>query len=466
MIVSISRSDVLWNYAGLFFRLGVNFFILPLLMAFLTEDSLGLWYVFVSIGSFTALFQLGFSPALARNIAYCVAGAKTLNVESAARSIDQRDEISWPLFANVILVSKKMYRLIALLALVIMLSAGSFYISVIGSSVDGALGAWLLYSFGAFLNLYYLYYESLLRGIGSIASVNKATVLSVVIQLIVVWVCFFFNLGIFSPVVGYVTQGVIFRFSCSKYFWSNHVVSTSFCIGDLNRYSDRALQRSLYRIISPNAYRDGIVSLSNYLATQANTIICSSFISLAQAGMFSVASQIVNAVASVASAYINACHPQLQMLYARSDYSGEERLIEKASSSFVITYLFGSALVGFAVLPILGIIRESYAIDFPFYVLMVGYYFIWKVGTNFAAFISNHNTIPYVKAFIISSILGVLLSIFFVTALDAGVWGLVIGQLISQVIYNFWKWPEVVAGWFNKNTFVFFIDGIKLWLKG
>lgn len=464
MIISVTRSDVLWNYAGLFFRLGVNFFILPLLLAFLTEDSLGLWYVFASIGGFTSLFQLGFSPAIARNIAYCVAGVKILSSESTASSSDQKGEISWPLFANVVIVSKRMYRLISAAALVAMLSLGSCYVSAIGSGVDGVLEAWLLYSFGAYLNLYYLYYESLLRGIGSIASVNKATVFSVLIQLAVVGVCFFFDLGLFSPVFGYVIQGVVFRLLCSRFFWSSPVVSSSFCRSDLKRYSDSTQQQNLYHIISPNAYRDGIVSLSNYLATQANTIICSAFISLAQTGMFSITSQIVNAVANIASAYINACHPQLQMLYAQGELLREKYLAEKASSSFIIMYLVGSALVGLVALPILKTLKPSYAVDLPFYLLMAVYYFIWKTGTNFAAFISNRNTIPYVRAFITSSIAGVLLSIIFVVVFDMGVWGLVVGQLISQLVYNFWKWPQVVASWFNTDMLTFFIDGVKKWL--
>lgn len=465
MIVSVTRADIIWNYAGLLFRLGVNFFILPLLLAFLDENSLGLWYVFVSIGSFTSLFQLGFSPALARNIAYCVAGAKSLNSEHVANIMDRNDDISWSLFANVVVVSKRLYRRIAIAALCGMLVLGSLYIEAIGSSVDGALVAWALYSFGAFLNLLYLYYESLLRGIGSVASVNKATVYSVLIQLGIVGTCFFLGLGLLSPVIGYVAQGIVFRFMCSRYFWSSPILAPSFNASDLGRYSDQALQRELYRIISPNAYRDGVVSLSNYLATQANTIICSTFISLAQTGMFSVASQIVNAVANIASAYINACHPQLQMLYAKGDKSKEKRLLEKASSSFIIMYVIGSVIIGIVVLPILGIIKPNYNVDTSFYVIMTVYYFVWKYGTNFAAFISNHNTIPYVKSFIITSMAGVLLSVVLVSIFNMGMWGLVVGQLVAQVAYNFWKWPQVVASWFDINVLAFVKEGLRLWLR-
>ena len=54
------------------------------------------------------------------------------------------------------------------------------------------------------------------------------------------------------------------------------------------------------------------------------------------------------------------------------------------------------------------------------------------------------NTVPYAFAFIISGLAGVLLSYLMIRFTALGVWGIIIGQVIPQALYNYWKWPRVV----------------------
>ena len=45
------------------------------------------------------------------------------------------------------------------------------------------------------------------------------------------------------------------------------------------------------------------------------------------------------------------------------------------------------------------------------------------------------------NGFIVSAILCVVLSFVIMGQLNMGVWGLIIAQIISQAVYNLWKWP-------------------------
>ena len=70
--------DILWNYMGTVFNMGMGFLMLPMLLVYLEQDVLGLWYVMGSLSGIAGLFTFGFTPAFARNIAYCWNGAGKL----------------------------------------------------------------------------------------------------------------------------------------------------------------------------------------------------------------------------------------------------------------------------------------------------------------------------------------------------------------------------------------------------
>lgn len=44
------------------------------------------------------------------------------------------------------------------------------------------------------------------------------------------------------------------------------------------------------------------------------------------------------------------------------------------------------------------------------------------------------------KSFITSSIIGIVLSVLFINIFDHKTYGLIIGQIISQIVYNSWYW--------------------------
>ena len=68
------------------------------------------------------------------------------------------------------------------------------------------------------------------------------------------------------------------------------------------------------------------------------------------------------------------------------------------------------------------------------------YQFMLKYRNCFTSYFSCTNRIPYTKAFIISSVVCVMLALAMLWG-GLGVWGLVLAQIIGQSIYNVWYWP-------------------------
>lgn len=139
-------------------------------MKFLTSDELGLWYVFIAVSNLAMLFEFGFNPSFARNIVYVVSGARKLTKEGC--DFDSVQEgVDWRLLKTVFKTSKIVYALIAIVVLLFLLTIGSIYINLVAGDLEpfSCWGSWIVFCVSVFLNLYFLYTITQLRGVGDIA---------------------------------------------------------------------------------------------------------------------------------------------------------------------------------------------------------------------------------------------------------------------------------------------------------
>ncbi len=348
----------------------------------------------------------------------------------------------------------------------LLLTAGTAYVTYIYPTDNMlTIPTWFLYSLGIFLNLYYAYFESALRGIGSLVSVNKASILSVIIQIAVCAVLFLLGFGLLSPVIGYVAQGLVFRILCSHYFWHDETIEPHLKPAHIRELKDGKRQKELYSSMSVNAYKDGAVLLSNYLVTQSGTVVCSLFISLEETGFYSLTIQLVNAVASIAAVMANSYHPALQSAFAERDIGREKELIGRSSAGFVFVFFVGAIVISVFVVPLVAMFKSSYSLPTGFLALTLLYYFLWRQQSNFAAYISNTNEVPYALAFVSSSICGVCLSVFLVSIFHLGIWGLVLGQMAAQAAFNNWYWIKYVCVRLDTSYTLLLSEGFASLLK-
>ena len=338
MNISIKKRDVLWSYGSMALTMAVNLLLLPLYIYFFTPDMVGLWYVFISIGSIALLFDFGFSITFARNITYCWSGAQELKAKHVAFS--ESKEVNFSLLKAVLKACQSIYAILGGSALVLMYTLGMYYIgSLVGpNSRWEAYIAWAAYGFGIFLNLYYSYYISFLRGVGAITLANKSIVYARLLQMVFTIVLLLLSFGIIGASIGYLIYGLGFKLFGHRYFYKYEH------IGEKLRAATNLVATStadIFRTIWYNAWRDGIVSISNYISTQATIIISSFYLSLAQTGMYSIAIQLTTAVAVVASTLYNTYQPAFQNAYITKDQPRLRELFSFSVTLFIVmVYLF------------------------------------------------------------------------------------------------------------------------------
>lgn len=459
MIINTKKKDVVWNYLGIIISLGSQIILLPILVKCLEPYILGLWYIFVSIGSIVILFDFGFTPTIARTVAYCWSGALELN-KTGVKSINKRNETNYELLYFVIKTCKLVYFLIAILALLLMLTLGTWYIKNISNNMFTMeiFISWIIYAISIFFNLYIGYYSVALIGIGDISRQSRANIISKLLFLFIGTIGLIFSESILSLSIANLISGFAMRFLSAYFFYNIHDMKNLFKkIVFSNRYSIKYVLNNMWH----NAWRDGFVSVTMYLTSQANTLLCASFLSLTETGIYSFCLQIVTAIANVSSGLYNSYMPALQSAYINKDKELPKRLYSTAVFLFYFIFILASIVFVFIGIPIIYYIKETFEIDRLLFVLLaINMLFLQRHRIS-ASFIANMNRLPYVKSFIFWGIVSLIVSYIFMKYFNWGIYALIILPLIVQSLYNNWKWNTVVNNYLNMNELNLLIYGYQ-----
>lgn len=442
MQIKSSRSDIIWNYIGIVMSMASNFLLLPFLIKFIDGEMLGLWYVYLSIGGIVILFDFGFNPTLARNVAYCWSGAKELNAEGVGQT--QGSEPNFDLLKRVISTCKAIYLVISVAALLVLLSIGTAYIHHISKNLFGGtvIASWLIYAVAVFLNLYYGYFATFLRGVGAVSIYNKINVFARLIQIIVSIGMLLLGYGIIAVSLAYLLYGFLLRAFSKRAFYRYKGIGER--LKSIPGKTSVDEIKRLFRIVWHNAWKDGLVAVANYCANQASTLIASMFLSLTETGLYSISVQLITAIATISAGLYTAYQPAMQSAYANHNRNESTRLMSLAMITYSFLFWAGTIALITVGIPILKWVKPENTYNIAVILGIAVYNFFYKRQSYYASFISNTNHVPYVKAYVLSSIAGVVLSIIMVHFMKMGVWGLIIGQFLPQLIYNVWKWPREV----------------------
>ena len=442
MEISLRKRDAIWSYLGVFMSMGVSFMLLPFVLLYLDSTSIGLYYIFISLGALANLFDFGFNPAFARNVAYSWSGATVLKHKGGIASSSTRTD--YKLFQDVLSACRYVYHIISSLTFVLILVFGGFYISYITQENSGndPIVAWVIFAVSLFLNLYFGYYAVFLRGVGAIAEINKATIFARIIQILVTITLLVSGLGLIGTSIGYLLYGVSFRLYAKRQFFIFKGIGN-----ELKKSEYRPDKKDILLIVKTiwyNAWRDGLVSVSSYLLGQAGTIISSLFLTLEATGIYSLSVQITAAIATIAATFNSMNQPVLQSAYINGNEEKQKGVLSFNILSFIFLFSIGMIFLFLIGIPIIQLIKPSYTISVTLIIFIGVYQLLQQIRNCYSSYLSTTNRVIYFKAFIISAILCIALELFFTGIFELGVFGIVMAQIISQLVYNIWKWPIFV----------------------
>lgn len=459
MKINISKSDIIWNYIGIIVSLSGNFVLIPFLLHFLSVDYYGLWNVFISLGTISVLFDFGFNSLFSRNIAYAWSGADHLKKEGVV-STSEVSNVNWKLLKSVVKTCKFIYLVISSVALLFMLSLGTIYVIHVGKAIGNdkiIIISWTLYALGIFLDLLYGYYDAFLRGIGEIGTDNKARIIAKFIQIIVTIIMLMLGNGIISTSIANIIYGFIFRGICKRRFYSVNNMKEN-----LERVGKVELKNiwKTFNIVWYNAWREGIVSLANFISNQATTLLCSLFLGLRATASFGLAVQFTSGVAQISASLFSTYLPSIQESYVHRRLDNIRSDVSFGLTTYTLLFPIG-ILVIVLLIPAINLIKGNSILNVDIVLGVAVYQFLLKYRDCYAWYLAATNRVIYYKSFIMASILCIIMSIFFVECLDMGVQGFILSQIISQLVHNVWYWPMYV----NKELGLTFRKKIVLFKK-
>ncbi|WP_225749029.1 O-unit flippase-like protein [Paraeggerthella sp. Marseille-Q4926] len=462
MLIETRRKDIVWNYIGTIVSMAGGFALIPFLVHFLSEDELGLWYVYMAIANLAVLFEFGFDPTFARNIVYVVSGSKKLSSKGCDRVLSG-EGVDWH-FLNVVIHSAKViYGGIALLVLIGLSTFGTAYICYVSaeiSSVEIWL-SWALFCVAVFFNIYFLWSLTLLRGYGDVAGESRARTYSKLIQLLGSAALLVTGMGLLGVAIGYLTSSLLLRLFAIKYLHSHSDVERERKLdGKKPTWQET---REVLGAVGHVACRDGVVSFANYASTQAITIISSLFLGLAATGVFSIILQLANAIVNFAAAYPKSYYPALQSYFVQGNRKKQVEIISTGIVAYWALFVLGTFGVVAAILPLIPLLKPGMEIDLWLFLGMSIYMGLWSQHGLFCNYIVSMNEIPYMVGYLVAAIIGIGLSGLFCGAANLGCWGIVLGQAISQILYNNWKWPRYLCRKLQTNYLALLSGGLRHW---
>lgn len=434
--IKITKKDVIWSYVAQFFNLGVGFITLPAILKLLNPNEVGLNYILVSINSVITLFDMGFSTQFGKNITYVLSGAQTIEREGI--SIKYNDSVNEKLLARILATAKKMYKAISWIALVPLLTFGSYYIWEItnkGTSIEHLSLIWIIFCLSCFFNLYFLYYNSFLQGRGFVKEAKQGQILSRVVQIVVMYAMLLSGCGLIAVVVANLVAPFAYRYYANIKFFDSYIKDI------INKHPVASEEiKETFIILLYNAKKMGIIGLISAILGYASTIIVGAFLPLSVVGSYGVMIQLIGIVAGMSTILFYSITPELSQYLVKREY---KRLRER----------FGLSLFVFIIVQLLGIsailIAPYFFKIFGFQTQLPGYLIIilfsiykfldWNHALYCQLLLLENNLIFY-KSEIITGIISIFLQFLFLY-LGYGLYGLLIAQMLPLCIYSAWKWP-------------------------
>lgn len=462
--VQITKSDYLWSYIGYFFTLFTNVIILPFVMKLVPTKELGLWYTFLSVGQICNIFDSTFTISVSRNVTYAWSGMKEIRAEGFDKEeLKNTNGPNYRLLISLVATCRAIFGTISIIALAMLLTGGTAYIGYTAKEINRNIWllSWCIYSLGVFLNLYYSYWLTGLRGIGAIKQSQIANVFAKGTQIVLSLVGLFLGGGIIALSVSFFVSGLVLRVVAKRFFMKYEG------IGEAHRKYRKEIKRSEvrenFKKIWFNAKKNGLNAIATFAITQSTTLICSAYLGLSETASYGLCLQIITAVAGVAMIYFNTVKPKMTELKIGGEETRED-FIKCASLSITIywlMYLVEMIVLVTIGLPVLGLLKSDTTIPLAMISFMGFYLFLENNHSLFAGIIEMSNYVPYVKAAMISGAFIIVGEYFMANFTTKGIYGLMFVQFIVQLVYNNWKWPSVILKEYHLTPFSVLRIGVK-----
>lgn len=440
--MKIGRKDIIWNYAATFMRIASGIIILPLVLRNLPSEEVGLWSIFLTVSSLTALLDFGFTNSFSRNVAYVFSGVKELKAKGYVSVENKNAEIDYGLLKSVIKAMQRYYGVMALLFLLVFFIASPLYMSSVLEKYTGNKQeiwiAWFTYGTLVAYEFYTCYYNSLMSGRGFIKRNMQIIILSQTFKIIVSVICLHLGLGIISLIIGILVSDIMNR-TLSYYSFYDHKIKTSI------KTAVALPVKDIIKVLAPNALKIGLTTIGFFALSQAITLISPFYLTLSEVGQYGISKQMVSLIISIGGTWFGTFYPKLTQYRVRNEDENVKRLYIKGIVILFVIFLFAGSGLLLLGNPILVFIHsKTLLLNTGLLLAMIIFGFFEAVQSISTSTLLTKNEVPFFKSVLISGLASLILLFIFFRFFNLGVLSMIFAPGLALSAYHNWKWPSMV----------------------
>lgn len=438
--MEVSKRDLIWSYLAQFLSIATGVIVLPAVLRFLQAEEVGFYYVLLSVGALVSLVNFGFTPQFSRNITFVYSGVKTLFKESIDTDNAQKNnEIDYRLLKLVVSTARHTYSVLAWIALGLMATLGTFYIAYVTENftiVRHAVWIWSIFALSIFFNIGYGYYGALLQGSGQVRQGQQALIVSRLLQIVMSYVVLSRGGGLLGWVIINLLTPFVQRGMSYVFYFTPELKRK---IRSYNIPSQE--RRGLFKILWHNAKRGGVCSFSGFLTNQSTVMLAGAFLSLSDVASFGLMQQLFNVGGSIANTALVTYQPQMSYWIAKGKQDLMRRKMAWCMQLFYVLFLLSFIAIVFLAPIFLRWIGSNSILPSVYIMVVFGLLrFLDGNYWNMCQVFTMSNRYPFVRDVLLTGVGISGLSYVFIVLIPCGIWGLIMGIGICQLIWNDWYW--------------------------
>jgi len=442
-LIQIGRNDLFWNYGATFLKIASSVILLPLILVKLSTELVGIWTIFMTVTAFSTLIDFGFGPSFTRNVAYVFSGVKKLQNTGFEIVNSEFVTIDFGLLKSLINSMKWLYKRLASVLFIFLISIGTYYIYILTKNYTGSKSdiyiSWFILCIINTYNVYTLYYDALLQGKGLIKRSKQIIILGNITYLSLAFILLQSGFGLISIVSAQASSVIVIRWLSYRAFFSEEIKNK---LQNISPWNKKEVLKAIY----PNAIKIGLTSIGGFLVNRSAMIIGSLYLSLSEIASYGISIQIIGVIYGIAGIYTSTYQPRIVFLRIKNNIPEIKKLYIKGQLVLISTYLLSGLVLitlGNDILTLLG--SKTLFINKLLLFIIIIINFLENNHSMAGSILLTRNEVPFFKASLTFGFLTVLLLIFFLNYTKMGLWSLILAPGISQGIYQNWKWPlEVV----------------------
>jgi hypothetical protein len=341
-------------------------------------------------------------------------------------------EPNWQLLGLLKDAVQKWYLLTSIILGAILLTVGSWFIKnriEEGGLPSSLLLCWMVFSLTTTYGLANLFWGSLLVGIGSVRSAAKIGLVSQAIGVAVTVVGLSFGLGIWVYSIVCVVSALISR------IWSERALRRDAPLPKLK--ASKSEVNSIFGVLWPMAWRQGVVMIGAFFIQKGNTIICSSKLGLEETSRYGLSLYLLNIIFQVAVIPLSLKWPMIGKLRVSGETVKIRGLFFRRLYCGLGLAVFGVALAAFVFPSVLNLMGSKTGLLPSSLFCVLGLILMLETHHSaYASLVISENENPFMLPAIISGVCILLASWW--AAGRWGVWGLILSQGFVQLLWNNW----------------------------